>query len=245
MPWPRWPPCAAVRDRTHLAHYVAEVLAARELLCRGLDALGIPYFPSQANFVLFDVGPARHRGPRPAARAGRSGARPQLRTARLRARHRRHRAQQMRRFLAALEGDLVIGNRILVFDMDGVLVDVTGSYRETIRRRCGTSPAVIPIREEIQELKNHGGWNNDWALSQPSDSSSPAPRSPMARWSTISNRIFLGDGRRADPPRGWIARPGLLERLAQPLPAGGLHGPDRAGAAATLSRFAAQRPSIR
>jgi histidinol-phosphate aminotransferase len=33
------------------------VLRARDLLCRGLDALRIPYFPSRTNFVLMDVGP--------------------------------------------------------------------------------------------------------------------------------------------------------------------------------------------
>jgi len=49
--------CAATRDRTYLREYVAEVLRARDLLCRGLDALRIPYFPSRANFVLMDVGP--------------------------------------------------------------------------------------------------------------------------------------------------------------------------------------------
>jgi histidinol-phosphate aminotransferase len=31
---------------------VAEVLAARELLCVGLEKLGITYVPSSANFVL-------------------------------------------------------------------------------------------------------------------------------------------------------------------------------------------------
>jgi histidinol-phosphate aminotransferase len=47
---------AAIQDREHVAKYVAEVLAARELACEGLRRLGIRYFPSQANFVLFDAG---------------------------------------------------------------------------------------------------------------------------------------------------------------------------------------------
>jgi len=46
----------AARDRAHIANYVAEVLAARELLCLGLERLEIPHFPSQANFVLMNMG---------------------------------------------------------------------------------------------------------------------------------------------------------------------------------------------
>ena len=36
--------------------HVAEVLAARQLLCRGFEKLGIRYVPSSANFVLGDFG---------------------------------------------------------------------------------------------------------------------------------------------------------------------------------------------
>ena len=37
-------------------NYVTEALAARELLCVGLEKLGIEYIPSQANFVLMRIG---------------------------------------------------------------------------------------------------------------------------------------------------------------------------------------------
>jgi histidinol-phosphate aminotransferase len=47
---------AAIQDREHIAKYVKEVLAAREMVYEGLRKLGIPYFPSQANFVLFRAG---------------------------------------------------------------------------------------------------------------------------------------------------------------------------------------------
>ena len=46
----------AVRDRGYIENYVAEVLAARELLCLGLERLGISYVPSSANFVLMNAG---------------------------------------------------------------------------------------------------------------------------------------------------------------------------------------------
>ncbi len=47
---------AAVEDIAYLETYVAEVLAARELLCVGLEKLGVSYVPSSANFVLGHFG---------------------------------------------------------------------------------------------------------------------------------------------------------------------------------------------
>jgi histidinol-phosphate aminotransferase len=47
---------AAVEDTAYVQTYVAEVLAARELLCVGLEKLAIPYVPSSANFVLAQLG---------------------------------------------------------------------------------------------------------------------------------------------------------------------------------------------
>jgi len=47
---------AAVEDTAYVQNYVAEVLAARELLCVGLEKLAIPYIPSSANFVLANLG---------------------------------------------------------------------------------------------------------------------------------------------------------------------------------------------
>jgi histidinol-phosphate aminotransferase len=47
---------AAVEDEPYIRAYVAEALAAREVLCLGLERLGIPYIPSSANFVLGQFG---------------------------------------------------------------------------------------------------------------------------------------------------------------------------------------------
>jgi histidinol-phosphate aminotransferase len=46
----------AVQDRKYIEDYVTEVLAAREFLYVGFERLGIPYYVSQANFVLFQAG---------------------------------------------------------------------------------------------------------------------------------------------------------------------------------------------
>jgi histidinol-phosphate aminotransferase len=48
---------AAVQDSAFISRYVTEVLAARELVFVGLEKLGIPYFDSDGNFVLMNIGP--------------------------------------------------------------------------------------------------------------------------------------------------------------------------------------------
>ncbi len=48
--------CVAIRHREYVRRYVDEVRANRAGLCRRLDAMGVPYVPSAANFVLTRVG---------------------------------------------------------------------------------------------------------------------------------------------------------------------------------------------
>jgi histidinol-phosphate aminotransferase len=47
---------AAIQDREFIGSYVKEALAAREMVYDGLRRLGVPFYPSQANFVLFRAG---------------------------------------------------------------------------------------------------------------------------------------------------------------------------------------------
>jgi HAD superfamily hydrolase (TIGR01548 family) len=53
---------------------------------------------------------------------------------------------------------------VIVFDVDGVLVDVTASYREAIRETVCTFTGDLVSNDLIQDFKNQGGWNNDWDL---------------------------------------------------------------------------------
>ena len=47
---------AAIEDADYVRSYVRQILQARELLCAALDELEIRYWPSRANFVLFELG---------------------------------------------------------------------------------------------------------------------------------------------------------------------------------------------
>jgi histidinol-phosphate aminotransferase len=46
----------ALADEAYLAWYVEQVRVGRERIMAGLDALRVPYFPSEANFVLMNIG---------------------------------------------------------------------------------------------------------------------------------------------------------------------------------------------
>ena len=53
---------------------------------------------------------------------------------------------------------------LILFDIDGVIRDVTNSYRlsvqKTVLKYCNWEPSTY----DIDELKNEGKWNNDWDL---------------------------------------------------------------------------------
>jgi len=54
----------------------------------------------------------------------------------------------------------------ILFDMDGVLVDVTDSYRMAIKKTAEFFLNEKISLAEIQEFKNRGGYNNDWDLTE-------------------------------------------------------------------------------
>jgi phosphoglycolate phosphatase-like HAD superfamily hydrolase len=64
--------------------------------------------------------------------------------------------------------------KLIVFDMDGVLIDVSGSYRETVRQtaalffQSALSSEILPeplfSLADLAAVKQSGGLNNDWDL---------------------------------------------------------------------------------
>jgi len=48
--------CEAIRDKEYVAGYVSSALIGRRIIEGDLARLGIPFWPSEANFVLFDAG---------------------------------------------------------------------------------------------------------------------------------------------------------------------------------------------
>lgn len=57
---------------------------------------------------------------------------------------------------------------LVVFDIDGVIRDVSGSYRRALADTVEqfTNGGYRPSEEDIDRLKQEGCWNNDWEGSQ-------------------------------------------------------------------------------
>jgi HAD superfamily hydrolase (TIGR01548 family) len=127
---------------------------------------------------------------------------------------------------------------VIVFDMDGVLAEVTESYRESIVQTVKYFTGKTVTRDAIQDYKNQGGWNNDWALSQ----KIAADFGTEVNYDTVIekfNDFFLGEnGNGLVQRERWFPQPGLLERLSQRYGLALFTGRLRYEADITLRRFA-------
>jgi HAD superfamily phosphatase len=119
---------------------------------------------------------------------------------------------------------------------------VTASYREAIRQTVEhfTGKPVQP--GEIQDYKNAGGWNNDWALSH----RMCQDRGVELGYAAVVDhfqRIFLGthfDG--LIQREVWAPRTGLLQAWATRFQLAVFTGREHAEAMHTLRRFAPEVP---
>lgn len=124
---------------------------------------------------------------------------------------------------------------ILIFDMDGVLVDVTESYRETIAATVEHYTGARPTNEQIQQFKNQGGFNDDWRLSH-HIISGIGFEVPFEEMKAYFQELFLGGLILREK---WIAHPGVLEKLSEQFRLAIFTGRPREEAVITLKRFAA------
>lgn len=132
---------------------------------------------------------------------------------------------------------------MIVFDMDGVLVEVSESYRETICQTVKLFTGQTITRELVQEYKNRGGFNNDWLLSQ----TITRDLGVEVDYQTVVDRfneLFFGTVSEDGIPSGlmareqWIPRAGLMESLQAKYALAIFTGRLREEAEMTLRRFA-------
>jgi histidinol-phosphate aminotransferase len=143
--------------------YCAQVASTRDALRKDLESLNIHAQPSGGNFLLLQLGVAKSE---------------------LVANYLKRQGIAIRQFTESeLAGCLRItipANDVLLrsalrhalqpdlicLDMDGVLLDTTASYdvcvQKTVSALGGSEPAVA----ELQQVRNEGRFNDDWALAQ-------------------------------------------------------------------------------
>ncbi|MBI2971336.1 MAG: histidinol-phosphate transaminase [Candidatus Aenigmarchaeota archaeon] len=155
---------AALDDVEFVERYVKEVSDAKNFLSEEMGNLGIKTFPTDANFLLADFGincdyvfsGLKSRGILVRNVSGYPMLEGFLRIG-------VGTKEQASRFLKTLRE--VLRSRAILFDMDGILVDVGGSYRKSIQETVKFFTGTYPTDEAIRSLKNTGNYNNDWKLS--------------------------------------------------------------------------------
>ena len=130
---------------------------------------------------------------------------------------------------------------LLIFDMDGVLVDVNESYRATIQATVKHFTGSHPSHEEIQDWKNRGGWNDDWKLSTRLIQEYGG-NTPYQEVVDHFQKVFQGE--RSDGlilREQWLAHEGLFDRLGERHHLAVFTGRLRWEANVTLDRFMPSR----
>ena len=209
--------------------FVETTKKEREELCSLLSGLGAGPLPSQANFILCRFKDAAWVFSALAALSvlvrsfsGREDLEGCLRITCP------GEAEKFARLCTALR--TVLQPQGLLFDMDGVLADVSQSYRRAIIETAATYGVELRA-EEIRAAKTEAGSNNDWALTQ----RLLQRRGVQADLSEVTERfesLYQGTAQRPGLRRteNLLASPGLLESLSRRVPLGVVTGRPRADA---------------
>ena len=155
----------AIQNNEYVKKYVEEVAKAKKIAEKGFTRLGIEFYPGSGNFIL-----AKFPGK----------SKEVLSTLRERKILVRDRGsyellgdclrigvgtrKQMRFLLSKLER--ITSQPRIVFDIDGVLIDVSNSYRKAIRETVEFFSGKKTPDLEIQRVKIDERINNDWLVSK-------------------------------------------------------------------------------
>ena len=198
---------AALEDREYALSYISKVKASRTMVSKQLTDWGFKVYPSSANFLLIDFGYMCQWIVR------------SLRSQKILVRDRSFyplltncvritlgASEDSERLLSAID-------KALIFDMDGVLVDVSESYLEAIALTVEHFTKSKPSMESIQTKRNQGNLNNDWDLTQAliEDLGKDISSSEIVE---VFQQLYLGtenDGLKSNET--WLFPRGVLEQL--------------------------------
>jgi len=125
----------------------------------------------------------------------------------------------------------------ILFDMDGVLVDVRSSYRKAIQETVWYFTGQRASLKEIQGFKEKGGYNNDWDLTEAilSTRGRKIPRATVIK--TFQRYYFGRSGQGFIRNEKWLLSREILERLNKRFVTGIVTGRPRQEALFVLDRF--------
>ncbi|MFC1690876.1 histidinol-phosphate transaminase [Nanoarchaeota archaeon] len=154
---------ATLQDIQYVENYADEVRVSKELLYEFLESKGIDYWNSAANFVLANFGKDCDKTEKKLKANGilvRSRTNDVMLEGCLRITV--GTKAQTKQLIAILESIKEGKKKGLIFDMDGVLVDVRESYRESIKKTAEFFLGRLIEMEVVEEIKNKPGYNDDY-----------------------------------------------------------------------------------
>lgn len=125
----------------------------------------------------------------------------------------------------------------VLFDMDGVLVDVSRSCRLAIKKTAESFLGQKISLSKIQEYKNRGGFNNDWDLTQEvlKDYGIQMDKDIIVN---VFQKIYLGDNFNGlIKNENWMLEENILKKISENFKLGIVTGRPNKEACHALERF--------
>lgn len=152
----------ALDDFEYFKNVKIEIEQSKEILSKGLEKLGAKVYPSKTNFICVDFGLKA------------DFIYKKLIDAKIKVKYFNQTPMLENCFrigVPRLENTYKILKAIkikptIVFDMDGVLIDASKSYRVAVQKTFEHFANKKVTSEEISQTKKLGGLNNDWDLTQ-------------------------------------------------------------------------------
>lgn len=153
---------AALDDVEYFKNIKIEIEKSKKILSEGLEKLGAKVYPTKTNFILVDFG------------AKADFIYKILLDNKIKVKH-FHQAHMLentfRIAVPRLENTMKILEILkikptIIFDMDGVLIDASKSYRVAVQKTFNHFSGKEVTTEEISATKKLGGLNNDWDLTE-------------------------------------------------------------------------------
>lgn len=153
---------AALEDIQYFENVKIEMEKSKEVLTQGLQKLGATIYPSKTNFICVDF---EQKADFIYKKLIDNGIKVKyFNQAHLLENCFRIAVPKLENTQKILE--ILKIKPTVVFDMDGVLIDASKSYRVAIQRTFNQLTGKEVTAEEISETKKLGGLNNDWDLTE-------------------------------------------------------------------------------
>lgn len=130
-----------------------------------------------------------------------------------------------------------MGAEVVVFDMDGVLVDPAETFRRALIDTVRHFSGATLTQDDIVRIKNEGGFNDDSEIARLAIREAGF-ETDMTEIRSFGRALYWGDN--ADGyirNERWLVEPGLLERLAATRRLAVFTGRGMQSATHTLRRF--------